>query len=130
MSKYLSYRYQIIITSILLHVTTMFVVSVLRFFGGFDDQEYCELIGCFSLITFLYALTIYFFSETLGWFLPNGFKANKTQLLYVFVFLLLAISLKALGNFINYQTMMFSVKVIEIVIILICCRKKKMPSGL
>jgi len=127
MSKHATYRHQILVYLVSWHVVIIFLVIIANFFGGFDSEEFFQLIGFLGFAAAFYQGLDFCFYRTLCWFLPKVFSTNKTEINLVMYGMVIVIASKCLFNWLNFEQMMFAVKTSQTILVILCCRRKK-PS--
>ncbi|MBP6866192.1 MAG: hypothetical protein KBC12_01460 [Candidatus Pacebacteria bacterium] len=130
MNRYSSFRYQAVLEIIIYRSIIICLIPVFHFFGGFDDDEFIELVGLMIMINTFYVFVLFLFKRSRNWFLPNPstFDRDYTRLILGLVGLL--IIQKAFTNAINFTETMTTIKVLELILLLLGLKKKKTPSGL
>lgn len=131
MRRYSSFRYQVILKIILLHVPIVFLTGILYFFGGFDVEEFHALLGVFIFILFGYFLALTYFDQSRVIFLKNP---ETFDILWVYIILIsigILVSLKAIFNVLNFNQLILIIKALELTLFLLGnLKKKKTPGGL
>jgi len=130
MRRYSSFRYQAVLDIIICHAILVLLVRIFHFFGGFDNDEFIELISWIAVINFFYVIVLLRFRSSRNWFLPNPTTFDRTWT-YIILFLVgVLVWQKAFFNIINFVTTVTIIKLLELFLFLLGNKKKKTPSGL